>query len=294
MQSRAHETGPVAVSPVETAEGLLPPAAALARQRALERLFQARVSARQSGPEGSLADRRSFLGVGVTAAFGAVAWGSLGRSVRAHADGGAALETMGAAATVGSFAWETVLFQCGQYALGQLVRHFGLPLGNASLTKGEITKDMVVRTIESFERDPYLAQRLYTTVGWLGPATEEALFRIAPGILIGRDGMKPGVGLATTLVFAGVHNVVPSGHSCRKELHLSESVKLSLDRIPLPQFLLGAYCWYVMRRYGEVAPIIAHALNNQGAAFAVVWGGKDTYREYQQILHEELQSDATD
>jgi len=39
---------------------------------------------------------------------------------------------------------------------------------------------------------------------------------------------------------------------------------------------------------------VAHAINNQGLALSLVWGGRGTYREYQALLAEELEGGGSD
>ena len=93
------------------------------------------------------------------------------------------------------------------------------------------------------------------------------------------------------MIFAAAHNFTPlAGGSAGGMVGLGDSSGSRLNVVPLPQFLLGAYCWYVMRRYGDLAPFVAHAFNNQASALALCWGGKAMFAEFQRLLSEELEA----
>ncbi len=262
-----------------------------ARERAFERLHAQRVSElalRMAGRPISRRDALVSMGAG---AISAASWGALLRSVVTD------LQTKQAAEPAArrllrleegwKFGWELVLFQAGQLALGAACRRLQLPIGNAGLTVREVPKSSVVRTVELFEQDPFLAYRLYSTVALTGPIAEESLFRIVPNMFLSREGSQWMVGVPSALAFAAIHNVITQGPAGRS-VELAPGVRLSLDMVPLPQFLLGAFCWHVMRRYGDLAPYVAHALNNQASAIGVVWGGRATMEDFQRLLAEEL------
>lgn len=265
-----------------------------ARARALERLHALRVAQRAERAESRPLSRRDACAAAGAAVVAAAAWALLGRSVSSAQDRQRS-QSLFQLEQAGCFAWETLLFQCGQVALGQLCGALRLPVGNASVSVHEVPKSSVVRTIEMFEKDPLLVAKLYGTAGFLAPAAEESFFRIIPGLLVRQqDGMQWGVGIPSSIAFAAIHNLIRRGECAERELNLGSGVRLSLDVVPLPQFLLGAYCWYVMRRYGDLAPVVAHAFNNQAAAFALVWGGKETFSDFQRLLGEELEAHKQD
>lgn len=100
--------------------------------------------------------------------------------------------------------------------------------------------------------------------------------------------MQWSVGIPVNFAYAAIHNVILVGEEARRCVQINDRHKVSFDLVPSPQFMLGAYCWYVMKRYGDWVPLVAHAINNQGLALSLVWGGRGTYREYQELLAEEL------
>lgn len=271
-----------------------------AHAQAIQRLFERRCEQREKAGSESV-HRRSFLKVAGSAATALASWGVLGRSVatctrdmdtRTSNERPRAPET--GADKAARFMWETVLFQCGQYATAHLANLCNLPLGNPGTKRGEVKKSAVETTIRIVGEDPLVFARLYGTVGVAGPIMEEVLFRIIPGHLLFGEGMQWSVGIPANLAFAAIHNVIAEGEVSTRSVQLSDRVKLSLDLVPLPQFMLGAYCWYVMKRYGDWAPLVAHAINNQGLALSLVWGGRGTYREYQALLAEELEGGGSD
>ena len=264
---------------------------AQARERALERLHAERVSelaARSAARPVSRRDAIAALGAG---AVTAATWSSLLYSVSTDArlkQGAEPAERrLFRLADGWRFAWEAVLFQAGQFALGAACRRLQLPIGNSSFKVREVPKSSVVKTVELFESDPFLAYRIYSTVALTGPIAEESLFRIVPNMFLSREGTQWQVGVPSALLFAGIHNVSTHGPA-GPSVEVAPGVRLSLDVVPLPQFLLGAFCWHVMRRYGDLAPYVAHVFNNQAAALGVVWGGKVTMEDFKRLLGEEL------
>ena len=270
-----------------------------ARARAFTRLHERRVLEREESACARSPDRREILSCVIHGGALAAAWTLLGRSMLADrspagapsggVDTGA---TRGVLREPGIFAWESALFQSGQYALAALCNHLKLPTGNATLRSGELSKSVVVSVVERFEQDPLLSARLYGTVAWLAPVSEEVLFRLIPHAFLHRDEMGWEVGLPFNIAFAGIHNLVDIRQETKRSVELSDTLKLSLDTVPLSQFMLGAFCWYVMRRYGELAPILAHSLNNHAPAFALIWGGRGTLSDFNALLAEELAVDS--
>lgn len=269
---------------------------ATARARAFTRLHERRLAEREQSQSSAPPNRRQALSSAVHGMGLLAAWTTLGRSIFAERSEVASPPGEGKAPASPRIlrepqllAWESVLFQGGQYALSAICNHLKLPVGNATLRGGELPKSVVVSVVERFERDPLLSAKLYASVAWLAPLSEESLFRIVPHALLSRDGMKWEVGLPFNVAFAGIHNVVDARQETKRAVELSETVKLSLDTFPLSQFLLGAFCWYVTRRYGELAPILAHSLNNHVPAFALIYGGRGTLAEFNSLLAEELE-----
>jgi len=286
------------VSELQTPSG--DEAFARAHTQAIQRLFDRRCEQREKAGSESV-QRRSFLKAAGSAATALASWGVLGRSVATctrDADRRTSNERPSAPETgadkAARFMWETVLFQCGQYAAAHLANLCNLPLGNPGTKRGEVKQSAVETTIKIVGEDPLVFARLYGTVGVAGPIMEEVIFRILPAHLLFKEGMQWVVGIPANFAFAAGHNIVPVGEEVTRSIQLTDGHKLSLDLVPLPQFMLGAYCWYVMKRYGDWAPILAHAINNQGFALSLVWGGRGTYREYQALLAEELEGGGSD
>ena len=263
-----------------------------ARERAFERLFELRVSQRAASDASRLMSKRDVLVAFRSGVAAAITWGLLGRSASPAAlgqdDDAARGQELFRLQEAGRFAWETLLFQCGQLAFGQMCIALKLPIGNAAVKSQAVTKSSIIRTIEAFERDPALAVKLYGSVGILGPALEEGLFRILPSKLINRQEMQWSVGIPSSLAFAALHNIIREGQPANTAIQLTDRTLFSLDMVPLPQFLLGAFCWYAMKRYGDLAPILAHTFNNQALALSVVWGGRETAADFKRLFQEEL------
>ena len=85
-----------------------------------------------------------------------------------------------------------------------------------------------------------------------------------------------------------MHNLVPKSEHTRSSLPVSDRTKLSLDYVPLPQLFFGAFCWYLARCYGELAPVLAHVAHNQYPALCLVWGGRETLAHFDRLFQEEL------
>jgi len=90
------------------------------------------------------------------------------------------------------------------------------------------------------------------------PLFEEALYRLLPSSLFSEE-QSPDIklhwatGLTANAVFSMIHNF-----SSRKPGEFT----LTVDSLPLEQFLLGTYCWYVQRRGGFMHAAGAHMLYN--------------------------------
>jgi hypothetical protein len=188
-----------------------------------------------------------------------------------------------------AFTWDNILFQVGSHAFAALAWEHELPVGNAGMRNhAPVERETLQRVLDLCERDPGLYTKVYNKIGWSQPALEELLFRVLPSMWCPGPGVEWHVGIPTSLVFAGIHNLVSAEAETKRAISLGNNVKLSLDYVPLNQFLLGAFCWYTARRYGELAPVVAHVFNNQAAAISVVLGGRRNLQRYEQFLQEEL------
>jgi hypothetical protein len=267
-----------------------------ARERALLRLLEVTARDSQLRAELNTSRRRDFLR---TSILGLVSAGSLGMVLRRIADTDSwqtpsrQPEEQGRGSSFGSklvaFTWDNILFQAGSHAFAALAWEHELPVGNATLRNhGPVDKESFRRVLDLCMRDPGLYAKVYSKIGCSQPVLEELLFRVLPSMLRPGPGAEWLVGIPTSLAFAGVHNLVSAGAETKRAVPLSSNVKLSLDYVPVSQFLLGAFCWYTARRYGELAPVVAHVFNNQAAAISVVLGGRKNQQRYEQFLKEEL------
>lgn len=280
-------------------EALRPPAATAmeivaARERAFQRLYEGRIISRSEEMPVRTINRRSFLrAVGL----GTVAVGAFS-SLISH--GASRVQTLQDAPEgsrplynsqlerVSLFAWENALFQAGHIAFGVLCGELKLPFGNASMRGGRVERRSIERVVDAFERDPLFAAKIYIEAAWLAPIAEEVMFRVIPSVCLRRQGAHWQVGIPTALAYAAAHNLVSSNAETRRAISLGTNAKLSLDYVPLNQFMLGAFFWYLARTHGELAPVLAHVFNNQLAGISLVWGGRETYQRFQQLLGEEL------
>lgn len=271
----------------------------VARERALERLLDILARDSQLRAESNTSRRRDFLR---TSILGLVSAGALGMVVRRVVDTHSwnattrQPEGQGPAPSLGSqvfaFAWDNILFQVGSHAFAALASEHQLPVGNASMCNhAPVEKEALRRVLDLCKRDPGLYAKVYNNIGWSQPALEELLFRVLPSLMCPGSGVEWHVGIPTSLAFAGVHNLVSAEVETKRAVLLGANAKLSLDYVPLNQFLLGAFCWYTARRYGELAPVVAHVFNNQAAAISVVLGGRKNLQRYEQFLKEELSRD---
>jgi hypothetical protein len=269
---------------------------AAARERALQRLLEATARDIQLRAELDSSRRRDFLRTSILGLMSAGALGMVFRRVAASDSWGSTTqqpEEKGSALSFGSqisaFTWDNILFQVGSHAFAALAWEHELSIGNATLrNRAPVDKEAFRRVLDLCKRDPSLYARVYGKIGWFQPALEEVLFRILPSVLCPGPGAEWLVGIPTSLAFAGVHNLVSAGAETKRAIPLDSNLKLSLDYIPLTQFLLGAFCWYTARRYGELAPVVAHVFNNQASAISVVLGGRKNQQRYEQFLKEEV------
>jgi hypothetical protein len=108
---------------------------------------------------------------------------------------------------------------------------------------------------EQLEESPYT---VFARDNFLIPIIEEALFRLLPSAFFSEE-KSPDVklhwktGLASTVVFAAIHNFSKPEHN---------KIRIHLNSMPLEQLILGAYCWYAQRRGGFVHAAGAHIFYN--------------------------------
>jgi hypothetical protein len=298
IQNLSNQPNPV--NPKDVGEIAAPDTSqmAAARERAFERLYQLRVANRLEREQARELGRRDFFR---TATLGVVALTGLGATARTMiketakpensklpANGGS-VPTLFAVDLAGRYAWENILFQVGQWAFAVLSHEHKLPVGNASMSSGALRRVDIERAVSAFEKDPECATRLYMTVGVVGPIAEEAIFRVLPSLFTSSPGARWDVGIPFNLIFSLMHSVVPDGAQTNISIPLSSTHKLSLDKLPISQFFLGAFCWYCARTYGSLAPILTHTLNNQIPAIVLAWGGKETFNTFLRLVSEELE-----
>lgn len=104
------------------------------------------------------------------------------------------------------------------------------------------------KDLERLMRNP--ARMTFMTAVY-APIIEEAMFRLVPASLFGK---RWSIGLISSLVFAGAHNIGDNG--------------LELSKIPASQFLGGVLYWYFMKERGLDHAVFAHAANNNILAVA--------------------------
>lgn len=274
---------------------------AAARERAFERLYHLRVANRVEREQARELGRRDFfrtatLGVAALTGLGATAHTMVKEAEKPQSAEqpaqGASAPTTGALHLAGRFVWENILFQAGQWAFAVLCHEHKLPIGNASMSSGALRRGDIEGAVAAFEKDPECATRLYMTVGVAGPIAEEMMFRVLPSLVVSSPGARWDVGIPFNLMFSLIHSVVPDGERTNISIPLSSTHKLSLDKLPISQFFLGAFCWYCARTYGSLTPILTHSLNNQIPAIVLAWGGKETFNTFSRLLDEELQKGA--
>lgn len=138
-----------------------------------------------------------------------------------------------------------------------LTSHFGLSVGNASLSTRESggaplhwsTAIIFAPVLEEFLFRG-IPRAVMNTVKWLaGPSSEKALNTL--------------FGVTSSLAFALAHNLVSP--SAAPGIQIADGLMLSLQWIPLPQFLCGLWFWSVARQHGVKGSILAHAMFNASA-----------------------------
>ncbi len=258
-----------------------------ARERAMDRLFKERVEAQREMELCRQASRRDFV---ATAGLGVVAVGAfslLGQRV-ASADGSARRTTPSAAGVAAGFAWDNLLFQAGHVALLSLCQAHNVPLASAASLPGRASREELESIVEQLKERPDICTKAYIHAGLFVPIREEVVFRVLPSGFLRGGGSRWEAGIPLSIAFAAMHNLVPSSEHTEKSLPIGDRTKLSLDYVPLPQLLFGAFCWYLARSYGELAPVLAHVAHNQYPALCLVWGGRQTLAQFERLFQEEL------
>jgi hypothetical protein len=273
-------------------EGIAP-----ARERAFQRLYEGLMVSRAVAEESREMHRRDFIR---TISLGAITAAGLGSTIHTMLNARAAesvkttenqspsIPLMFGTARVGSFIWENILFQVGQWAFTHIAHEHKLPVGNASMASSGPQRIDIERVVAAYEKDPSQSGDIFLNVGIVGPIVEEMMFRVLPSLMTQSPGMQWQVGIPFNVIYALMHSVVPEDASAKLSVPISATHKISLDHLPISQFMLGAFCWYCARSYGTLAPILTHTLNNHIPALVLAWGGKHTYEQFQTLLAEEL------
>ena len=98
------------------------------------------------------------------------------------------------------------------------------------------------------------------------PLVEEAIARLLPSLaasyFISPKGKVWEIGIPSSLAFALYHNVVDSTVTETRGIQLTENKKFSTEWMPVPQFILGVYAWYLQMQYGFHAAVIFHSAWN--------------------------------
>jgi len=270
---------------------------AAARERALQRLFEEKLSQIEEQRLTNELRRRDFLRVSLLGVVGVGALSNVARRASASESwqdtksqrDGDAVTSSAHLVELGSFGWDNLLFQIGSHACARIIYEHDLPLGNAAFcNSNDSDKQLLRRRLELWDAEPSLYAKVYRDYGWAGPCFEELVFRVAPSLLVSGEGAAWQVGIPLSIAHAATHNLVPNQVNTKRAIALSSNTKFSLDYVPLPQFILGAFCWYTARRYGELAPLVAHVFNNQAGAISLVLGGRRDQIRFTALLEEEL------
>lgn len=95
------------------------------------------------------------------------------------------------------------------------------------------------------------------------PVAEELIFRGLPAI--GGTGMKPVRGIISTYLFGKIHQLktkAPATNALGEVENKSQGVEWDQNRVPVPQYALGALYWMIARKRGVKHSTVAHATNN--------------------------------
>ncbi len=163
--------------------------------------------------------------------------------------------------------------------LSPVMKERGLALGGKSYTTAlslfdEIRKEPeelngLGKTIVTFQK-PLMV--LSAVAGM--PVLEEAIFRKTVADLFASDlpsvGVGWNIGIPSSMLFAIYHNVSIEGKvdDPMNPLDIAKHLNFDTKTIPLPQFILGMMCWYLMREKGLLHATEAHAVWNGTNAVA--------------------------
>jgi membrane protease YdiL (CAAX protease family) len=147
---------------------------------------------------------------------------------------------------------QTFLLMIVEFALIGALAAVGVQAGNSG---GE----------EILEMSKKGALHLLVVGAVVGPLIEELVFRGAPSLVSDwithkRDAPRWGLGLVTTLLFGALHNFTTA--ATEHSLQLAPDLHFDLQSIPIPQILVGFYCWHLMRTRGFWANALAHMFHN--------------------------------
>ena len=140
---------------------------------------------------------------------------------------------------------ESIVVWASNIGIGMVADRFKIAHGGHA-ADGELYEEQV-------EESPYT---VFARDNFLIPIIEEAIFRLLPSSFFTEEKVPQlhwKTGLASTLVFAAIHNFSKPEHN---------KICVHFDSIPLEQLILGAYCWYAQRYGGFVHAAGAHVLYN--------------------------------
>lgn len=83
------------------------------------------------------------------------------------------------------------------------------------------------------------------------PILEETVFRKIPDLLLRRKADNPLSAVATSAIFAGVHNIKTDGTG-----------GYETKKVPLQEFTDGLLYWYMYKKRGILHSMVAHATSN--------------------------------
>lgn len=95
------------------------------------------------------------------------------------------------------------------------------------------------------------------------PILEETVFRKIPDLLLRRKADNPLSAVATSAIFAGVHNIKTDGTG-----------GYETKKVPLQEFTDGLLYWYMYKKRGILHSMVAHATSN-----ALVFADNHLYKK---------------
>ena len=193
---------------------------------------------------------------------------------------------------VKEIAWDTVFYQVGSMCFSSALVSLGIRTGNASSAGSLFRKPRggeFDAFLEKMLDDPEGAGiRIYHVLCVRAPIIEEALFRIIPSYLSGGAGKRWDVGIPTSALFALLHNLT-ARETPGLGIPLGAERKLALTWVPLPQFMMGCYFWYLMREHGALAALLTHSGANHLSGLPMLMGGRGLRLKLDMFTAEEVQ-----